>query len=253
MKPDPLFPLISTTTPLGRADLSISMPFACADATWWISKTPLDVPIDTYDRQAGFPAVSTTAGTPSARSSLCKPAESIRGTGLDGALVAGWLVIDPKQVTLGPDVRRLPGTGAVSRHEFTRPPGALGRAVECDVDQDPTRVSGLVLHDPHSRPVPGDPQQGFLDEVLSLGQIPGHEVGGAQQRTGTVHHEPLELLPGRARSQPVHPRSILRRPHPSHLYQPPAGRQRLSVADHFTYEIAPPQARKRFAEGQFRT
>jgi hypothetical protein len=51
----------------------------------------------------------------------------------------------------------------------------------------------------HPGPAPGDPQQGFLDEVFSLGQIPGHELGDAQQRTGVrtadleAHHPDVAL------------------------------------------------------------
>ena len=103
---------------------------------------------------------------------------------------------------------------------LARAAGPPLRAVECHVDQDPARVSGRMLHGPHLWPVPGDPQQGLLDEVFGFGQVPGHEVSGPQQRAAAIRHESLELLPGRARSQPLHPDSILCHSHRHYLYQP---------------------------------
>ena len=76
--------------------------------------------------------------------------------------------------------------------------------VDGEVDEDSARVCARQVHPAHARPAPGDAQQGLLDEILGLLQVPDDEVPGAQQVTGASVDESLELDSRPAASGQLH-------------------------------------------------
>ncbi len=67
-----------------------------------------------------------------------------------------------------------------------RAPSVLGK-----VDQDPARIRfGRAAGCP---PVPGHPQQGFLQQILGVAPVTGQQVSGAQQRPRAGAHEFVEV------------------------------------------------------------
>ena len=50
-----------------------------------------------------------------------------------------------------------------------------------------------MLHATNPRPAPGDLEQGLLNEVLGLAEIPDDQVRGPQQRVSTGGDEALEI------------------------------------------------------------
>jgi hypothetical protein len=68
--------------------------------------------------------------------------------------------------------------------------------IKREVDQDSTRVRKRHLHRTHSRPVPGEPQQTFLDQIFCLGLVPRDQVRHA--------NEVVHVLADESIKRPIH-------------------------------------------------
>jgi hypothetical protein len=77
---------------------------------------------------------------------------------------------------------------------------ALYGAVNNEVDEDPPGVRIGVFHSGNATPSSSYPMQSLLDEILGFAQVPGHQVGAADQSMGVRFGERVE---GPSSSRPV--------------------------------------------------
>ena len=91
-------------------------------------------------------------------------------------------------------------TGVQFHCKARSPLGARKR----EVDDDASHIGMRVIHLLDRRPPPCSTQEGFLEQILSLSEVPGEQVRGPQEVGRRLTHEVLEHTPSRRSAEPVH-------------------------------------------------